>query len=476
MSEIQFILDDKQITVDFSEKLYSPTTTLLKYLRSLKDHKGVKEGCGEGDCGACTVVVAEEINGKLMYKAIDSCLVFLPWVHGKQVITVEGLGTSANLHPVQKAMVDMDGSQCGFCTPGFVMSIFAIYKSYKKPNEDVIRDALAGNLCRCTGYRPIIDAAKEACKLRKPDQFSESEKKVVRILKGIKKQGSVKLLLETHKYWMPETAEEAISIRRKNKKALLVSGATDVALRVTKKHENIPEIIDLSFIDSIKEIVTKDGYIHIGAGLSLEMLRQEIRNDLPALSDMLDVFGSKQIRSKASLGGNIGSASPIGDTLPVLMAYDAIINLQGVKGIRSVRLREFIKGYRTIDMKSDEIIAFVSVPVPDKKVIYKSYKISKRTDLDISTVSACFSLKLKKNIVEEFSAFYGGMAAQTSNAAKASKYLLNKEWNLENIEHAAKLIDQDFSPISDARSGAEARKIMARNLLLKFFNNVHEKQ
>ncbi len=477
---ISFLLDGKLRSVSFNQStLFKPSTTVLNYLRSLNNHKGVKEGCAEGDCGACTVVVASAgKDGRLKYEALDSCLVFLPMIHGKQLITVENLkdksyGPSA-LHPVQELMVTQNGSQCGFCTPGFVMSMFSLYKNHHNPSRDIILDALTGNLCRCTGYQPIVNAAQMACQNHGKDHFSITENQVAEILHGLEKNAmDLELMSGGQKYFLPASLHAALQLREQYPDAVLVSGATDVALRQTKKNEFFPLVIDLSAVKDFGQHTRNGNQLTFGAGITLETLKSLVKDDLPALYDMLVVFGSLQIRNIATLGGNVGSASPIGDSLPLLFAYKAGVRLQHIaNGERTLPIEEFITGYRQTALKPGELITDILIPLPDKQTIFKSYKVSRRKDLDISTVSAAFSLRTKeRNQVEEVVLAYGGMAAQTQRATRAEAFLTGKTWNEANIMEGMKLIEEEFSPLSDARSSGEARKIAASNLLLKFFND-----
>lgn len=472
-NSISFILDGRVRNLRFdSSGTFTPTTTLLNYLRAQTGHQGVKEGCAEGDCGACTIVIAELTpEQKLQYRAVDSCLVFLPMIHGKQLITVENLKSpDGNLHPVQQALVDSYGSQCGFCTPGIVMSIFPLFKQGKKFSKNEIAQGLAGTLCRCTGYRPIIDAAFDACGGDGVDHFSDDETRIIGLLRSMNQQ-RVSIETAEQRYDQPATLEECLLLLEQYHEAVVINGATDVALRVTKNFEVIPHIIDCSRIAEFRVVKRDDKMLSIGAGLKISELMEYIRSDFPALHKMLDVFGAEQIRNMGTLGGNLGTASPIGDTLPVLIAYDASIELQSRKGTRTIRADEFVKGYRKTERRADELITSISIPLPSPRSMVRSYKISKRRDLDISSLSAGFRVDLDaSSVVKQIVLAFGGMADTTRRSRKAENFLIGKTWTRSTIEETQKFIDSDFDPISDVRGSAEFRKIAARNLLLKFWS------
>ncbi len=473
-SSVSFVLDGKIVTEHFKYEV-GTTTTVLNYLRSLPVHKGVKEGCAEGDCGACTVVLGELAGDTIKYKAVDSCLVFLPMIHGKQLVTVENVKSAEGaLHPVQQAMVETGGSQCGFCTPGFIMSMFALYKNHNEPGRDTIDDALTGNLCRCTGYRPIVEASAKSCVHEGHDSLSSEEKNVAELLKSIERNSSL-IQTTNQTYLQPRTLGEVLSLKQQNPKAVVICGATDVALRVTKRHDLLSEIIDLSLLDELKQIHEDPDALRIGATASLTQLENSI-DRFPALQDMLRVFGSVQIRNLATLGGNIGSASPIGDTLSALIPYNARIVLQNVSSKREVLLDNFITGYRKTVRAEDELIVEIVVPHPPPQSVIKWYKVSKRKDLDISTLSAGFRLDIDQtNKITSVTLAYGGMADRVQRAKSAEDFLQGKLWSREIVEQAMPFIDRDFTPISDARAGKEFRRVAARNLLLKFWSETsHE--
>jgi xanthine dehydrogenase small subunit len=444
--------------------------TVLDYLRNLPQHKGVKEGCAEGDCGACTVVLGELSGDGLRYRAVDSCLIFLPMLHGKHLITVENLKSpGGDLHPVQQAMIDAYGSQCGFCTPGIVMSLFALYRNSAEPTEPEVRAALAGNLCRCTGYRPIVEAAMRACGSAREKDRPDDGVRTVALLKEIR-AGSVVLTTDRQTYYRPAEVPEALEVKRLHPDAIVTNGATDVALRVTKKHELLPMILDLSGMDALRGWSEENGNVRVAAGVSMEDFAEICRERFPAIAGMLGVFGSLQIRNLATIGGNIGTASPVGDLMPVLIAHGATIILQSTRGERHVPASRFVTGYRHTVATGDELITAVVLPPVHPGTILRSYKVSRRRDLDIATVSGGFRLELESgNRIRDVILAYGGMADRVRRAEKAEAFLRGKTWDRPTVEEAMSVIDSDFVPISDVRGSAAMRRIAARNLLLKFW-------
>lgn len=475
---IRFILDDQVREINFDRLDCKPSTTVLNYLRSLDNHKGVKEGCAEGDCGACTVVVAEPGPfGKLVYKAMDSCLLFLPMIHGKQLITIENLtdkrGNEPKLHPVQQALVEFNGTQCGYCTPGMLMSMFNLYKNEVELTEAEVRQALAGNLCRCTGYHSILEATLAACRNKTRDHFSEKEDSVLKQLSVIEKDTNPLVLKSRdQQYLLPFTLEDALVFRASFPEAVIVNGASDVALRQNKQHEYFPVILDLSHVDELKIYYEDHHQWFIGSGISLEELKEISRERIPSLFDVLSVFASLQVRNTATLGGNIATASPIGDTLPWLMVMEANVHLKNPDGDRFIPVNEFITAYRHTAISKKELITLITVSKPAETEKIRFYKISNRKDVDITSVSGAFRLNIRNGLVEMIKIALGGMAATPVRAKQTEAFLSGKPWSREVIDAASLLLQQEFQPISDARSDAESRRLAAGNLLLKCWNEV----
>lgn len=477
-SKIRFLFGFEPYEVDLNENDFTPSTTVLEFLRSLPGFKGTKEGCAEGDCGACTIVLAElDTNEKLSYRAINSCLLLLPFLHNKQLITIEHLGDIENLHPLQQEFVNHHASQCGYCTPGFIMSLFALNKTLKKASLETIKESISGNLCRCTGYQSIIDAAASYCSKEISDIFDKNREKTITELQDLKADFSgLHLKSDNFEYHQPLSQIDALNIKKSVQDITIVAGMTDKSLQVTKQKKRFDKVLDLSKIERFKKLIEKKDSVLVGATTTIEELRFFIKETHPALFKTLSYFGSPQIRNIATIGGNIATASPVGDSLPVLMAYNAeVICVFGNKK-RKVKLTHFIKGYRKTDLKPDELIAAISIPKAKEGRVVRSYKLSKRKDLDISTVSACFTLDLENKIITKMKMFFGGMAATIIRASKTEEFIKGKNWTEKTIEEATKILIKEFSPISDARSSSEARLIMAANLLRKFYDELNSMQ
>jgi xanthine dehydrogenase small subunit len=452
-----------------------PNETLLNFIRTKLRKTGTKEGCAEGGCGACTIVLGELKNNDINYKAINSCITFLPTLTGKQLILVEDLISEKNLlHPVQEAMVKYHGSQCGFCTPGFIMSLFSMFKNYSKLKDEVINDCIAGNLCRCTGYQPIIKAAKSLNNRNKIDSFYKNKKKTISLLKKIENV-SIAIYKNDKKYFAPLYVSELKKILKKNINSQLLSGGTDLSLLVTKDRKDISSIIYMNSIKELNYIKKNKEYIEVGATTSLTDFETYIKKDYPDFNKILKRYGSTQIRNVATVAGNIATASPIGDNLPLLLTLDAKVVLQGTKKIKVIPINNFFISYRKTKLKLGEFIHSIRIPIANKN-IFKCYKISKRFDDDISSVCAAFNLTIENKKIKNIKIAYGGMAAIPKRAKYCEKLLLNSPITQEIIDKAKNALEKDFAPINDMRASGQYRKMIAKNLLEKCFLEIKEKK
>ena len=468
---IEFIFNNKIFKITDPD----PNETILNFVRLKLKKTGTKEGCAEGGCGACTIVLGELVKNNIKYKAINACIAFLPILNGKQLILVEDLISSdGKLHPVQNAMVKFHGSQCGFCTPGFVMSMFAMYKNNKSLNDEIINDSLSGNLCRCTGYRPIIDAAKSLNKTIDNDEFVKFKKKTIKLFKKIKIK-NLEIKKENKKYFAPNTILELKKILKKNPDAKLLSGGTDLSLEVTKSRKELKKIISLNSIKELDFINNKKNEIEIGAGTSLIEFEKLIKKHYPDFTSILKRYGSVQIRNVGTIAGNIATASPIGDTLPLLLSLDAKIILDGAKKRELISLNKFFISYRKTRLKKGQFIYSVKIPIY-KKNIFKAYKISKRFDDDISSVCGSFNIEIDKNRIKKIKIAYGGMSEIPKRAKNTEKTLINSIFSEKIFVKAIKNLESDYRPIDDMRASKSYRMEIAKNLLLKCFLEVKNKK
>ena len=467
---VKFIYKNKIVEINNPDS----NETILNYVRTKLKKTGTKEGCAEGGCGACTVVLGELIENNITYKAINSCIAFVPSLEGKQLILVEDLISKDELHPVQKAMVNYHGSQCGFCTPGFVMSLFAMYKNYSSYKEDIIKDSIQGNLCRCTGYRPIIDAAKSLNKENKFDHFSKNKKITLSLLRKIK-QRNIAIINDNKKYFAPKSVNELKNILRQEPNSKLISGGTDVSLIVTKERKDLNSLIYMNSINELNYIKENNSYIEVGATTPLINFESFVKKYFPDFSQILKRYGSVQIRNICTIAGNIATASPIGDTLPLLLVLDSQIVIKDKSKTQILPLNGFFIGYRKTKLKKGQFIHSIRIPLL-KKNIFKAYKISKRIDDDISSVCASFNIEINNNKIKKIRIAYGGMSSIPKRAFNCEKILLNSFLSDKTINKAKKLLEKDFKPITDARASKKYRMEVAKNLLEKCFLEVKQKK
>jgi xanthine dehydrogenase small subunit len=461
---IRFVLNGEVVETSVSD----PTRTVLQFLREDLRLTGTKEGCAEGDCGACTVVViaVDKRGDGIDVRTVNSCIQFLPTIDGKELITVEGLhGKDGDLHPVQRSMVENHGSQCGFCTPGFIMSLHALYRANPEPSRQDIDDALSGNLCRCTGYRPIIAAAHEMYK--RSDDWDSNEHAL--LLRSVERDKGLEIDHDGKRYFAPLDIETFAELFESRPHATLLAGGTDVGLWVTKQHRDLNTII---YTGRVRELLTQrvsSTYIEIGGAVSLTDAIPLIVEHIPGLTEMFRRFASPPIRNAGTLGGNIANGSPIGDSMPALMVLGATLVLRQGARQRELPLEDFYLAYQENALQSGEFIASIRIPLPEDGVIVSSQKWSKRFDQDISAVCTGYRLQLDGDRVESFRMACGGLAEIVKRASNCEAAFAGAPWNEATVEKACAALADDFSPISDMRASAEFRLIATQNLLRRFY-------
>jgi xanthine dehydrogenase small subunit len=479
-----------------------PDRTLLQVLRDDLHLTASKEGCGEGDCGACTVVIGEAVNGQLTYRAINSCIRLAHSVDGMAVYTAEDIQTPAGeLHPAQAAMVQCHGSQCGFCTPGFVMSLFASYQN-TQGGQGITRERaqadLSGNLCRCTGYRPIFDATQAMGSLPLPAGCAVDETATLAALAALKRPPSAEA-----PYLRPTSLRTLLQARAKHPKAQLVAGCTDVGLWVTKQHRQFSKVLDVTATRELRRVETYPHHIAIGAAVSLHDAYAALVKERPQLASFAQRFAGLPVRNSGTLGGNVANGSPIGDSMPLLIALGASLVLMRWNGKRQqmahreLRLEDLYTGYRTNVMRPDELLAWIKVPRPVKPEraapgrpkparalsgdsephevgsvganMLRVYKISKRFDDDISAVCLAIQLTLKDGVVQAASIGAGGVAATPVRAKQTEAALRGQPWTADTVMAAQAALRTEFRPISDMRASAHYRQTVLGNLLQRFW-------
>ena len=451
----------------------SPTRTLLQVLREDLSCTSAKEGCNEGDCGACTVVLGEAVDGKLQLRAVNSCIRFAHSVDGMAVWTAEDLvAEDGSLHPAQQAMVDCHGSQCGFCTPGFVMSLFGMYQNRVRLGQTISREQaiedLSGNLCRCTGYRPILDAA-QAMQNYAPSQVDTSELllKLERIA-NIPREPEAK-----NTYFSPQTLAELLTLRTQQPNAQVVAGCTDVGLWVNKLHMNFDQVLDVTQVHELRQVERYSHQVAIGAAVSLHDAFAALVKDRPHLRAFALRFAGLPVRNSGTLGGNVANGSPIGDSMPLLIALGANVVLMrmddGNISYREIPLEKLYTGYRKNVMAPDEVLAWIKVPLPAPLELMRIYKVSKRFEDDISAVCLGLQLHVDHGVVTSASIGVGGVAATPVRAVKTEAVLAGKPWTINTVNLAINTLRQEFQPISDMRASSHYRTQVLGNLLQRFW-------
>lgn len=475
---IEFILNGHSVRVED----VSPNTTLLEYLRRA-GLTGAKEGCAEGDCGACSVAILDrDAQGRPCYRAINSCLVPLCLMAGREIVSVEGVAAPGKLHPVQAQMVEHHGSQCGYCTPGFVMSLFEGYYRGDIRQPDRLDDQLCGNLCRCTGYRPIRQAALEAFPERhiknRQDGFAQ------RLNQSAQPLTKVEYEAAGERFFRPDSLCGLLELLGRFPDARLIAGATELGLDITKRFKKFSTLVSVEAVPELKEIQCTDAEWRIGAAVTLTQIEEQMAREYPVLADMLRVFGSRLIRNRATLGGNLVTASPIGDSAPLLLALDAqvvLVSLQsGTPALLSERtlpLHEFFVSYRKTALRPGEILKAIIVPrgesQPDVTRKCAWYKVSKRREMDISTVAACFTLDVdSRGVIRQARLGYGGVAAMPLRARKTEQALLGRPWCEATVNEVLPVLRTEFTPISDVRGSADYRRALITSLFEKFYFEV----
>jgi xanthine dehydrogenase small subunit len=464
---ISFLLGEERREIETID----PTMTVLNYLRLVERRSGTKEGCAEGDCGACTVVLGEVHDDRIAYRAVNSCIQFLPTIDGKQLLTVEDLqAADGTLHPVQQAMVDNHASQCGYCTPGFAMSLFALFHEDKAPDRQRIDDALAGNLCRCTGYGPIIAAAEHMRPRGTNDRFAAAETKTVAALKALRNGTSVAIRDEDgRRYFAPRKIDELADLAMKYPDGCLLAGGTDVGLWVTKQHRRLDPVIFLGEVEELQRLSRGLKTIEIGAAVTYARLLPLLAEEYSDFGEILRRLGSTQIRATGTMGGNIANGSPIGDSPPALIALDARLVLRRGSERRELALENFFIDYGKQDRRPGEFVEKILLPRRDPARMFRCYKISKRFDQDITASLGAFNLKLEQGRVADIRICFGGMAKTPKRASACEQALIGKTWTSEAVTAAQVALRHDYAPISDMRASKGYRSLVAENLLLKFF-------
>ena len=466
--EIRFILNDHDVTLH----TVGASDTVLDYLRLERRLTGTKEGCAEGDCGACTVLVGRLQGGALRYEPVNACIRFLATLEGCHIVTIEHLSSAdGTLHPVQQAMVECHASQCGFCTPGFVMALYALWMQNPEPSETEIETALQGNLCRCTGYAPIIRAALSLRKTGNPakDFLMRERENITNRLAGLVDGRRVEVEKPGDRAILPKDVDDLAQVLVQNPEATIIAGATDVGLWVTKFLRPITPAIFIGHLEGLKQIEVSDSHINIGAGVSYTDSESALTDAYPHLAEYWHRIAGWQVRNMGTLGGNIANGSPIGDVPPVLIALGAEITLRLGQARRRLRLEDFFIDYGKQDRAPGEFVEAIHIPFRTPDSLHAAYKISKRRDEDISSVAAGFNVSVLAGKITAASIAFGGMAATPKRAVHAEKALIGQPFGEAAFVAAGAALPRDFTPLTDWRASAEYRLKAAQNLFRRFY-------
>lgn len=467
-NELRFILNDRDVVLTSA----APDMTLLDWLRLSQNLRGTKEGCAEGDCGACTVLVGKRVGDELVYEGVNACIRFMGSLDCCHVVTVEHLAPNeGRLHPVQQAMVDFHGSQCGFCTPGFVMSLYGLWMRSPNPSDFEIEKALQGNLCRCTGYEAIIRSARAISTYGRvsEDPLANERASILARLARMDDGSRVEVGEGSARLIVPASVDDLAAVLEAEPKATVVAGSTDVGLWVTKMMRNISPAIFIGGVRELRSMSEENGVITIGAGVTYSEAFGFLSQRIPTLGALVARIGGEQVRNMGTIGGNIANGSPIGDTPPPLIALGSRLTLRKGSERRTIPLEEFFIAYGKQDRQPGEFVEAVHVPVPGEGIHYAVHKISKRREEDITATLGAFYLELAGDgTVKEVRIAYGGMAATPKRASTVEAALTGKPWTEATIEAAIPAYEQDFAPLTDMRATAEYRMLAAKNLLRRF--------
>ena len=466
---IRFLLNGEEIALSDVR----PTETLLDFLRLKRRLTGTKEGCAEGDCGACTVLVGRIVEGALAYESVNACIRFLGSLHATHVVTVEHLSApGAPLHPIQQAIADEHGSQCGFCTPGFVMSLYGLWLGQDNPGRAGIEKALQGNLCRCTGYEPIVVAAEKVTAARPSAVFDPLERtraEVMERLSALAGDETIEIASSEGRLIVPGTVEALAELLAREPAAVIVAGSTDTGLWVTKQMRKLDPVVFTGHLAGLQAVTVEDGAITIGAGVTYSQAFRAMATHIPAFAALIDRIGGDQVRNMGTIGGNIANGSPIGDSPPPLIALGATLTLRSAEGRRTLPLEAYFIDYGKQDRRPGEFVESVRVPLPPPTARFAVYKVTKRRDEDITAVLGAFYLdRDAAGIVTTARIAYGGMAATPKRAAAVEAALCGKPLSDETLAAARAAYDADFTPLSDWRATAAYRQLTAKNLLTRF--------